>query len=261
MRFIKFLFGSSQVEEFQKNLPIKKFTNLFLGFVWVFIIVILSVTLYFFLYDIQKLIFTKEQEFIVDGIINGILVIILAPILFYNSPKQLITQLTSLDAPLILRHSFILCTASFLMGFIAILITLSLNPNEVKSIMNPPQNYTTPIFNNYLLDLIMFALFCAIVSLSEEILYRGGVFRALRVKFKPIIALIISSLIFSAIHGFQSITQTIITFIFGFIIAFYFEYKNNLLVPIIVHFVNNFLNTGLIIISGTWIASKMLGIS
>ncbi|OBX25129.1 hypothetical protein LX77_03231 [Gelidibacter algens] len=86
-------------------------------------------------------------------------------------------------------------------------------------------------------------LFYVIISASigEEILFRGFVFRQLEIglpdfKYKTVVIVLMSALLFSLPHIYQGLSGLIMTFIFGLIFAIiYIKTNFNLWVTMIVH--------------------------
>lgn len=97
-----------------------------------------------------------------------------------------------------------------------------------------------PIAMNSNLELI-----CAIIALAvmpaiaEELMLRGIIFNGLRSKLGDYQAVLISALMFMLMHG--SIQQTVYQFMLGVILGFVMLYTNNILYPMILHFLNNFI--------------------
>lgn len=85
-----------------------------------------------------------------------------------------------------------------------------------------------------------------LVSLTEEILYRGYVLRNLMYSFDKYIALIISSIIFSIMHGLNPYVDTIgflNIFLAGILLGITYINTKNLWFPIALHFSWNFFQT------------------
>ncbi|NLM97675.1 MAG: CPBP family intramembrane metalloprotease [Halanaerobiaceae bacterium] len=77
--------------------------------------------------------------------------------------------------------------------------------------------------------------------ITEEIIYRGIIFRGLRGRYKQGTALIISALIFAIFHG--SPAQIINSFFAGIILGFVFVKTGSLIIPISMHCINNIVFT------------------
>ena len=90
-----------------------------------------------------------------------------------------------------------------------------------------------------LIGLLVAGIMATIIApISEEIVFRGWIFNALKRKIPLWPALILSSIAFSAIHpSLASIT----TFLFGLCVAIAYYKTQNLWVGIIIHALNNFL--------------------
>jgi membrane protease YdiL (CAAX protease family) len=90
-----------------------------------------------------------------------------------------------------------------------------------------------------LIGLLVAGIMATIIApISEEIVFRGWLFNALKRKMQVWPALILSSIAFSAIHPSLS---SITTFLFGVCVAIAYYKTRNLWVPIIIHSLNNFL--------------------
>ncbi len=86
------------------------------------------------------------------------------------------------------------------------------------------------------------------VAIFEETLLRGVVFRITEEKLGSNISLLISAIIFGAVHltnPNSSLISTICTALVGFIFGALYIYKRNLWLPIAVHFSWNFLQSGI----------------
>ena len=90
-------------------------------------------------------------------------------------------------------------------------------------------------FLDYLISIIMIAFLPAVF---EETLFRGGLQNLLSRWFKlPIVAIIITSIIFSAVHG--SYLGFLSRFALGFVLGWVYYRTGNIWLNIIGHFVNN----------------------
>ena len=92
-----------------------------------------------------------------------------------------------------------------------------------------------PNFGTYLLYV---GLICIVPALCEEILFRGLICNGLK-KMGTFAAVFGSAFLFMIMHG--SPDQTVHQFILGSILALVYLVSNNLWVPIIIHFLNNFM--------------------
>lgn len=74
-------------------------------------------------------------------------------------------------------------------------------------------------------------------AICEELLFRGLIFKGLEKKFNPHIAILLSALMFTLLHG--SLQQTVYQFILGMILGYAMYFGKSIVYPIIVHFINN----------------------
>ncbi len=96
--------------------------------------------------------------------------------------------------------------------------------------------YSIDSFGTYIISLISLAVLPAI---CEELLFRGVITTALKPKGK-MFAVVVSSIIFSIFHFSPS--QLIYPICFGLILGIVYLRTNNIIFPILLHFVNNALS-------------------
>jgi membrane protease YdiL (CAAX protease family) len=87
-----------------------------------------------------------------------------------------------------------------------------------------------------------------IVALVEETLFRGYVLRNLMVSFNKYLALVVSSILFAAMHGFNpniNLWGLLNLFLAGLLLGMPYIYSKNLWFPIAMHFSWNFFQTHL----------------
>ncbi|MCF2139560.1 MAG: CPBP family intramembrane metalloprotease [Candidatus Lokiarchaeota archaeon] len=87
---------------------------------------------------------------------------------------------------------------------------------------------------------LIFFLVAIIGPVVEEFFYRGLIFKALRKILAPQWAIILSSLLFAVSH--LNIIQGILAFILAIFLAVFYEKSENLMIPIIMHILNNTLS-------------------
>ncbi len=123
----------------------------------------------------------------------------------------------------------------FFMGFIALsfglLITLEYGHIQIDGI-----NFSG---SKILLSIILFAL----IAFTEETLFRGYVLRNLTLSFSPYLALIISAICFSIMHGFNpsiNLIGLVNLFLAGLLLGIPYLFNKNLWFPISLHFSWNF---------------------
>ena len=94
-------------------------------------------------------------------------------------------------------------------------------------------------FEITLLSIIFFFVArCIVAPITEEIIFRFGLYELMNRKMKSILAIVLSSLIFSILHGYLFI-DTILLAISSIIWTYPYFKKKNLLYPIILHFLHN----------------------
>ena len=100
-------------------------------------------------------------------------------------------------------------------------------------------NQTSEVFNVKILSLItFFVVRCIIAPITEEIVFRFGLFEIINKKTKSVWAIIVSSIIFSVLHGYLTFDTVLLT-ILSIIWTYSYFKKKNLFYPIIVHFFHN----------------------
>ena len=90
------------------------------------------------------------------------------------------------------------------------------------------------LFNSLLTGTLIATVFVSPVC--EELIFRGVFLNRLQLAVPVIFAVLISSLLFASLHSYGSIFSA---FIFGICTAILYLKTNNILVPIIAHFLNN----------------------
>jgi hypothetical protein len=97
------------------------------------------------------------------------------------------------------------------------------------------------IVNNSLANsFVVGGLFATIIvsPISEELIFRGVFLNRLQLIVPPLFAVLISSLLFAALHSFGSITSA---FVFAICMAILYIKTENIFVPIFAHLLNNLL--------------------
>lgn len=98
-------------------------------------------------------------------------------------------------------------------------------------------------------------LLCALVAVAEELVFRVLLYDVLKHHFSTIVAMLLSSLIFGAIHLFNitsidmivpCLLQMVYSFGLGMILCLMYEISKNYIVIVLFHFLFNFLNDKLI---------------
>lgn len=95
-------------------------------------------------------------------------------------------------------------------------------------------------FNINILSIcVYFIITCLLVPILEEIVFRFGLYECFNVKIKPFYSIVITSLIFSIFHMY-GIDGIIVLFVISVIWNYSYYKTNNLIYPIVSHFVYNF---------------------
>lgn len=82
-----------------------------------------------------------------------------------------------------------------------------------------------------------------LVPLSEELVFRGAVFGELRLKIKPVVAAMLSALIFGLLHGIS--IHIGYAFICGIVLAMVYHFSGSIWISFIVHAVFNLMGSSL----------------
>ncbi|MBQ7927218.1 MAG: CPBP family intramembrane metalloprotease [Methanobrevibacter sp.] len=96
-------------------------------------------------------------------------------------------------------------------------------------------NFTVPS-----MSLVSFAPLISTVVISpiaEELIFRGVLLNRLKIYVPTIFAVLISALLFGSLHNFGSITSAVV---FAICMAIMYLKTENICVPILAHFLNNF---------------------
>lgn len=90
-------------------------------------------------------------------------------------------------------------------------------------------------------QIIIYFIYCAIIpAFVEELLFRGTIAKSLLVYGKKT-AVVLSALLFALMHS--NIEQLLYTFIAGLFLAWIYVETQNVIYPIILHFINNAIST------------------
>lgn len=121
------------------------------------------------------------------------------------------------------------------LGILSILVILLgiqlVSPGSLSEILAPAPSSLTAL-------LVAAVTSTTLAPVSEEIVFRGWLFNALRRRLQTWPAILLSSLAFAAIHPSLS---SITTFVFGLFVAIAYFKTQNLWVSILIHALNNLL--------------------
>lgn len=100
-------------------------------------------------------------------------------------------------------------------------------------------NQTREFFNVACMSLVIFFIVrCIIAPITEEIIFRFGLYEFINKRIKSVWAILISSIIFSVLHGYLTF-DTILLTILSIIWTYSYFKKKNLLYPMVLHFFHN----------------------
>ncbi len=130
--------------------------------------------------------------------------------------------------------------------FITIAVTLSFK--YLFRIDNSPDTYTkfnvlsssTPVYLIFLVSLF------TLIPVCEELFFRGFLYTALKNRVHWIWAILVQAAFFSVLH-LAGVAHSIVIFLMGLIFCFIYEKKKNLLIPILIHSMNNFVASMLLL--------------
>ncbi|GEM_PF-5791937 len=280
MQILHKLFGEDNSSQFISLLPQKPFKALVLNSIKILIYPTLLLSAIFLIFILAT--FGEDQKY--KDLIDLVVLlgeIIIFPFSFFLVIKYFYDkdfskfkrQLTSLGFITVVKHTLIL---SVLLTFVSGLIyglgllivpsniqqwgpgyidTIKNSPHPILGLMLPANQLglTTPKFY-----LVTIPLALLVIAVYEELMFRVILFRVLRNKLGLILAVIISSLAFTLMHPL--VFGSIFIFLFAVILSIYYQYKNNILVPMIIHGLADLflIQTGSII--ATIIVLKILGI-
>lgn len=117
--------------------------------------------------------------------------------------------------------------------YILIGICISLSYNLLLCGLNKIVYFTNlydSISKNIVVDLITTGILGPIL---EELIFRGIIYNKLKIIHKPLVATLLTGLIFGLMHG--NLVQFIYTFFFNIILIKSYEKEDNILIPIIIH--------------------------
>ena len=117
------------------------------------------------------------------------------------------------------------------------LVTITIQISLGKPIENPQLPFLAPEGFSLFGGLMMFVLAGLVVPFAEEIYFRGMLYPWMRDRWGVWPGILLSSLIFGAVHGEFSIAGS--AFILGALMAWTFEKSGSLWIAIMIHAINN----------------------
>ncbi|MDP6547056.1 MAG: CPBP family glutamic-type intramembrane protease [Phycisphaerae bacterium] len=122
---------------------------------------------------------------------------------------------------------------------IGVIVMLSI-VNYAWSLVAPETPISPRIWRNaarstqYGLIAFIMLLATTIGPVAEEIFFRGYLYNAFRVRSGPVIAMIVSSLVFALMHSYGA-APTVVIFLLGICLTAIYRWRKTLLTPIFVH--------------------------
>jgi CAAX protease family protein len=103
------------------------------------------------------------------------------------------------------------------------------------------------------LQLLLALVLVIVVAIAEETIFRGYLLLRFRgLKLSSISAVLLSALVFSLGHGYEGASGVITVFFLGAVFAIIYLWRQSLLAPIIMHFLQDF--TGIVL--APWLGLK-----
>jgi len=130
---------------------------------------------------------------------------------------------------------------NYLIEFLANNFSIVKSIKELLDYLNSlvEKTYSNLLSASNILEFLFVILVVAVVpAISEEIMFRGLIQRSFEQKLRPIIAISVTAIFFSLYHfnPYGVVPLTILGFYFGYAAI----YSKSLIIPILLHFLNNF---------------------
>lgn len=259
--------GEEKSQEFISLLPKEGFGKLIFNLFKTLLISLCLIILLGFVVYFADQIFNLGLD---EDYMGGIMVIGLVPFLailvpryFYShSFASLKRQLSSIGFLTALKHAFVIEVVIGIAAYIAFSINYLFNRNElvqtldvINQLLSESQSSQIPFIAEFIFALLLWLS----VGIAEELLFRAIGYRMLRRKLSRFSSIVVSSFIFMVLHPLHLISSLVI-FLGAVIFSFYFEYKNNLLTPILAHMLQDFMIAGVVTIGSAYTAKHLLGI-
>jgi membrane protease YdiL (CAAX protease family) len=131
----------------------------------------------------------------------------------------------------------------YLMGYLDILFrSLGLKaPPPLPSLM----------VGSGIFEIVLGVVMVTIVAFSEETIFRGYLYRRFTyITEKPVVAVTLSTFVFSIGHGYEGTLGLASVTVMGFILSFIYLWRRSLVAPAVVHFIQDFLGVVLVPLLG-----------
>lgn len=228
-------------QDFINNLPAAPFKKTLLKSIFVLVVgIILS-----FILTIALLSFDFIKNFVPEHVtgkfVQDFSIAALVLVFFFRSS---ISKLKGKLFPKATYKSYLATLFTLLFLFLitlAIFISLTIisQANRSEAQLKEIESfYSQKMDFGYLLQSFSGLLFLLIGAFFEEFIFRFTIFRFLRKK-GLVMSLVISSLLFSLVHGNMAIP---FSFLAGLIFALHYEYTNNFTRTFIIHALHNYFN-------------------
>ena len=106
-------------------------------------------------------------------------------------------------------------------------------------------NISSMYLNASIMGIGSFIATVLISPVCEELIFRGVMLNRFKLVMPVTISILLTSLLFAAMHTFGSITSA---FIFAICMAILYLKTDNIMVPIFAHFLNNFIAEGIVVL-------------
>lgn len=134
----------------------------------------------------------------------------------------------------VLYYTLISIGSSMILGILTNLINLLLLQFDLQMTM-PDLSFKNDAFYNMIIILSV----CVIAPVFEELFFRGFILQALK-RHGNVFAIITTSILFALLHG--NLVQAIPVFALSIVISYSVIQTNNVLIGILIHFLNNSLS-------------------
>jgi membrane protease YdiL (CAAX protease family) len=102
-------------------------------------------------------------------------------------------------------------------------------------------------------EFLLAAVLVAVVAVAEETIFRGYLLLRLQTLLRsPVLALLLSSVIFSLGHGYEGSAGLVTVGVMGAVFAIIYLWRRSLVAPIVMHFLQDFLSIVLL----PWLGEK-----
>ena len=102
-----------------------------------------------------------------------------------------------------------------------------------------------------MVEILLATILVTVVALAEETIFRGYLILCLRViTASPVAAALLSAAIFSLGHGYEGSAGVVTVGVMGLVFAFVYMWRQSLVAPIVIHFLQDFIGIVLLPLLG-----------